>query len=152
MMRKIFLTLLTPLTLVACANSGGGGSDPVIPVHDYSEVEHLERKWETLFSQPEDHYYLYCYGVHCRSCHKIKNEVIEYALHGNKTIYFCAEGYVVYPDGDVEETLGKTDIMDVFIIGTPSILEVKNGVILNNGAGGQTVLEIIKSEDGSNIV
>lgn len=145
MKNKLWLLSLLPL-LIGCNNGGGGEVDPDIPTHEYSEITHLIREWENLFKQEDNHYYFYCYGEHCKQCHKIKNEVIDIALKGKKLIYFCDKNYDVFPEGDPSETLGKTDVIDVFILGTPSLLEIKNHTIINNVAGSEDVINVIKSD------
>lgn len=135
--------LLFSLLLCSCASSGGE-NEPIIPTHEYDEVVSLMRNFEDLFHQSDERYYFYCFGRHCKSCHSIKDQIIDYALSAKTPFYFCENGYTIFQDGDPVETIGKSDINAVFIIGTPTLFEIKNGHVINNVPGSRNIIEIIK--------
>ena len=133
---KRFLSLL----LVSVSLLGGCKKEPekkeeetheFVEPH-YNEVEDLHIHWNALFDQPEEDYYVYVYFVMCTACSSIREQITSVAKSGEVKIYF------VYPSDDVPFTddldvanasLGQSNLENVNVYMTPTLIEVKNKVI-----------------------
>jgi len=143
-MKKIII-LISTIMLFSCSGSNQDKSIIIKP-HEYNEIEHLKINWIDSLNQNTNNYLIYFYQNHCAHCYDIKNEVITYALEGKIKIYFCNDINIVFYEGDLNETIGKSNIDEVFINGTPSIIEVKQKVVKDNVCGSNKVLKKIRGQ------
>ena len=141
---KKLLSFSLLLAIVGCSNSSITESLDYTPSfsHDYDEVGERFIAWESLFDINKDWYFGYVFSYTCGHCQNIKNEVIEYSLN-HDNFYFVEYSKDIPILATVEETINQTDIQYVGILGTPSLLEVYNKVLIKNVAGEKEILKII---------
>ena len=144
-MTKLILPMTTLLLCTAsCTNTDVSQTSEKI-YHDYDEIEGKTILWNQLFEQEQNHYYSYIYSPRCGHCNEIKQEVIDYGLK-HDDFYFILYSNDIPVDYEIETTIGKTDINDVFILGTPSLIEIKNSVVINNVAGSNSILMTLSKQ------
>lgn len=141
---KKLLSFSLLLAIVGCSNSSITESLDYTPSfsHDYDEVGERFITWESLFDINNDWYFVYVFSYTCGHCQNIKNEVIEYSLN-HDNFYFVEYSKDIPILATVEETINQTEIQYVGILGTPSLLEVYNKVLINNVAGEKEISKII---------
>lgn len=145
-MRNIFSTVIflpCLFTLISC--KGGHFSNETTKEsieHSYDEISDREIVWNDIFSISCPDYFVYFYSPTCSHCNRIKNVIIEYALT-NESMYFIRFSDDVVVSGDVKNTIGVNSIDNLSILGTPSLLEVKNKVVETNIAGERAILEFL---------
>lgn len=145
-MKHFFALLFIPLlTLSQCGdnNTTSAHREP-----HYEEVEDLHIEWDDLFSQNNDKYYVYFYGIGCGYCSALREDMTSLARSGKETIYF------MYPSDDVQFTdnlsiavnsLGATSIEDVYLYSTPTLMKIKNKTITEYIREYNTIRDFIDS-------
>ena len=87
---------------------------------------------------------IYIYSITCSKCNAIKQDVIEYGLtHPNFYFMSIHKNDIPILDKDINLTIGAKTYSEVFILGTPTLLEIKNGMLLNNIAGSNAITYFI---------
>ena len=132
------------LCTVSCSKTETSFSSEQI-YHDYDEIQEKTIMWNELLNQKQRHYYSYIYSPRCGHCNEIKQEVIDYGLEHND-FYFILYTNDIPVDYEIETTIGKSDINDVFILGTPSLIEIENSVVINNLAGSKSILMTLSKQ------
>ncbi len=145
-MKKLIFVLFVCLTVfTACKKSKQEISDPVesqISEYDYDLVLDKTIIWNDLLTQEVPRYDAYVYSPGCGHCNEIKQQVIEQSLVRND-FFFISYNKSIPVGDDASLTIGATDIENVFILGTPSLLTVENGVLIGNIAGKKAILEAL---------
>ena len=148
-MKRFFYLLPSCFSLFVlcsgCTNSTEEKGEYVFKEHSYNEIKDFEITWDEIFDQKRPNYYVYAYGLSCPHCNNIKNEIIEFALSNQKT-YFCLilSGFDKYTDF-AENTIGATSVEYLAIKGTPTLIEIHDGAVVNNICGDLTIKEEILS-------
>ena len=144
-MRTIFSKLLLLpclFALTSCKKKGLDFEVDDVIEHDYAEVADKEIKWDQLFLIEESQYLVYFYSPSCSHCREIKNQIIDYALD-NDNFYFIKYSDEVVVSPEIKSTIGATSIDDVSILGTPSLIEILDGVLIYNLAGTKEILNFL---------
>ncbi|MDC0559039.1 hypothetical protein OAO42_01370 [Candidatus Izimaplasma bacterium] len=105
----------------------------------YNSFDHIDTYGE--FTQMEENEYLvYWYGDSCSACIRIKEDVLNFAFDNNRGIkmYFAE---VSDTDGNYLSIVDPDDL--VAISGTPSLITVRNGVIVDIAKGSIEVVETL---------
>ena len=105
--------------------------------------------WADCLDQIESHYLVFCYSETCQHCHQIMGDVISFAEANILKMYFLntKEQEVKIPLGnDIDLTIGISDVIDLFIAGTPSIIEVKERTVTANIAGKDDCLTFLNEQ------
>lgn len=126
---KLPLLFLTLFSFLGCADIKRENE------YDYSLVEHLKIEWKDLFSQSKLGYFVYIYQKHCFYCNELKDEIIPFSLAETYPTYFIEYSKEIPIGEDIESTLNKRSIDEVFIKGVPTLLGIYNGKIDFNIAG-----------------
>lgn len=113
--------------------------------HDYDEVSDLHIRWRDIFRMPEDDYFVYFYARHCAHCQDLKNEIIEFALHGPKKIYFVLEGREHVFIEESTSVIGVTDIKDFGILGYPTLTRFVKKTVTLSVAGLEPIRLVLAS-------
>lgn len=139
-----FLVFTFLLALSSCS---------VGPNEDYSTGEVLEEIsidypdqficWDDLFKQKEEIYFIYVFAYDCYHCKQTKKHILEFYERSEFTVYFVEYSKQIPIGHNTTNTLGKTELIDVFIRGTPSLIMINKGVISFNVAGKSEVNELI---------
>ena len=146
-MRNIFLkAVCLPcfFALISCRGDKTESSDYTVYEHDYNEIEELLISWGDIFKIEDPRYYVYFYSETCSHCKNIKNEVIGYSLSNQTPMYFVTFNKEVVVSHDISNTIGLTSVEGLSILGTPSLLDIESGVIVQNIAGETAILNYLK--------
>ena len=118
--------------------------------HNYHEIKLSLIGWDEVFLQNENDYFVYFYSETCVYCKEIKNDVISFYLNKIYTMYFVCTNYkAVY--GSPADIYGITDITDFYIFGTPFMVEIRDGAIVNYYAGANDILGLISILNKNNL-
>ena len=131
-MRRFILPLLTIILLTSCSATEDSFS---YEEHLYDEVANFIINADQVFSISEDEHYVYYYQETCRSCNRIKNDVIDFALNYSPQLYFVPADENTpthYTYEEINQTLGSNKIEDVFVGVTPQLALIKDGKIEKN--------------------
>ena len=132
-MRIKILSLLPIILLSACSSTGESSSS--YAEHTYEEVVDLQITYDKSFSISENDHFIYFYQETCHSCQEIKDEVIDFAINKYAEIYFVAATEEIphnYDYQEINQTLGSSNVEDVFVGVTPQLALIKNGKIEKN--------------------
>lgn len=102
--------------------------------------------WSDCLSQKEDHYLVFFYSDTCTHCHEIMGDVLSFYEAKILPTYFLdikASDTIVPISNNIDLTIGVDNINDLFIAGTPSIVEVENWSVKANIAGTDNCLTFL---------
>lgn len=131
-MRKLYLPFLLTMILTSCGTSVSSSS---YAEHSYEEISELTITYDQSFTISENPHYVYFYQETCHNCEDIKNEVIDFALNKYAELYFVVASEAIphnYTFEEINQTLGSSDVNDVFVGVTPQLAFIKNGKIEKN--------------------
>ena len=106
-------------------------------------------KWSDCLSQKEDHYLVFFYSETCSHCHEIMGDVLSFNEDKIVSMYFLdikASDTKIPISSNIESTIGLSSIDDLFIAGTPSIVEVEKSVVKANIAGRDNCLTFLNEQ------
>lgn len=132
-MKIKILPLLSILLLSGCSSSNSSFTS--YQEHSYDEVKNLMISYDQSFSISENDHFIYFYQETCHSCQEIKDEVIDFAINKYAEIYFVAAREEIphnYDYQEINQTLGSSNVEDVFVGVTPQLALIKNGKIEKN--------------------
>ena len=139
-MRKL-LILVSSLLLCCCS------SKPVEAIeYDYSDVGDLTICWDGIFNIQSDQYYVYIYSSTCGHCNEIKQDVISYALMNFNSLYFVSFNKNIPIIDDRYYPIGKDNVEDLGIVGTPSMFLVVNHIVKENYVGKKEIIRTLTNE------
>ena len=118
-------------------------------VSEYKEIKLDQIDWPDCLKQEEDHYLVFFYSDTCPHCHEIIGDVIEFSLSDIAKLYFLntKETSVKVPiSNDIDLTIGVETIDDLFIMGTPTIIEVEEWSVKANVAGKDNCLTFLNEQ------
>ena len=102
--------------------------------HEYSEVSDYELLWETMFDVDSDNYYVYIYSTTCNHCVELKNYIILKALE-QRNIYFVKGSSKDQLGNDINLSKNAENPRDIWILGYPSLIQIKAHKCVKNLAG-----------------
>lgn len=109
----------------------------------------LQINWVDTFKQEEDDYLVFFHSDTCSHCQEIMGDVIAFANSNIKKTYFAniesPEGKMPIVKGS-EPLLGIDNISDFYIPGTPTLIEIKEGVVTANNPGKDKCLTFLNQE------
>ena len=135
-------SILLPFTLFIVACSDIQDFDKPIN-YDYDLIADYQIKWNDIFKQNKEDYYLYFYSPTCGYCDQIKNDVISYFLNNKDDVYFVVDNDDFVIGSDASKTIGVDNIDSFFILGTPSLVEISDGKVTLNIAGVKNIKEYL---------
>jgi len=106
-------------------------------------------KWSQVLSQKESHYLVFFYSETCAHCHEIMGDVIAFSESEIVKTYFLdiKQSETKIPiKNEVDETIGASSIDDLFIAGTPTIIEVEEGMVMANVPGKDDCLSFLNEQ------
>ena len=112
----------------------------------YDIVIKNQIEWSSILSQKEDYYLIFFYSETCPHCHEIMGDVIAFSTSEIVTTYFIdiKKSETKIPiKNEIDETIGKSDFNDVFIMGTPTIIEVEEYIVKANVPGKDNCLTLL---------
>lgn len=147
-MRKIYILCALPL-LLGCnkaktTNDSKANSSEII--YDYSDVSHLTIEWKEILNQEEERYFGYVYSSQCGHCKEIKQDVIKAALNGEKKIYFITYTKEIPIITNAINNIGVDDYEKLGIIGTPSLFEIENRIVMDCYTGSKAIIATLTNQ------
>ena len=112
--------------------------------NDYQDIEDLKIKWKDILSVQKNRYYVYIFSPHCGHCLEIRDIVIHYSRCGQVPLLFVEESKEIPFGNEIKETIGATSIEQLWILGYPSLLEIKKGTVIMNIAGASEISQVLK--------
>jgi len=142
-MKKIvkILPILVCLFIVGCSTENE--RKVVTKNRKYDEIMEYKIDWFSALLIAKSRYFVYIYSITCSHCIEIKNEIISYRVDQNYPIYFCEFNKNIPIVNSTETTIGTSDISNVGILGTPSLLTIENNTVISNVAGKNDILSEI---------
>ena len=138
-MRKLFTIFLLFISSI------GGCSKTTIHDYDYEDFSDIQLSWENLFFPAKERYFVYIYSFYCSHCNHVKQDVLS-MINDNLEAFYLMEYSQEIPIGlDVDITIGKSDLEDIFILGTPTIIGVYDYAVVLNIGGESAILEFINN-------
>lgn len=134
------LILLSVPFLLGCTTANPPSVKPKI--FDYTDVENKTIVWNDLFNIEKDDYFVYIYSPICGHCNEIKQEVISYSLDHDNFYYILFNKDIKITD-NLLISIGATNIDDVSIVGTPTLLHIELGVLTENIVGSHAIVETL---------
>ena len=143
---RLFLPflLITPL-LAGCTQSQSkvdisDGKEQL----DYSDFADIKIDWKNLFLPAKSQYFVYIYSKSCGHCNNIKPVVLDYIYNEKDWFYMIEFSSVIPLISNTKNTIGKQDIKDLGILGTPTMLGITNKYLSLNIAGEKDILEFLE--------
>lgn len=146
-MDKKVLILLTLPFLMACdlqkeQEQTATVDVPEITHHNYFEVDDKTITWQNAFNIDQSDYFIYCYSPTCSHCSEIKDLMIETALQRDN-LYFVKSSEKDVIVSDVSKSIGATKPEEIVILGYPTIVEIKNKILVKNKAGKTEIKKLL---------
>lgn len=111
-------------------------------IYSYVDVKDKHLTYENIFLLTNSHYFIYVYSGGCYVCASIKQDIINYSLK-HENFYFllyCHEFVPTSEDFDQSSILGASKNSEIYLIGTPTMLEIKEGKISEYYLGMEKIL------------
>ena len=143
---------ILPLVLVAMFASCTPATSEQMSKNAFSEHEIVniqQIKWSDVLSQIETNYLVFFYSETCQHCHQIMGDVISFATSDIVKTYFLdiKKSEIKVPiKNEIDETIGVTSVDDLFIAGTPTIIEVEEGIVKANVPGKDECLTFLNEQ------
>ena len=116
---------------------------------EYKQIIDEKIMWSDCLSQNEDHYLVFFYSETCAHCHEIMGDVLSFKEENILKMYFLniKEQDIKIPiSNNIDLTIGIDNVDDLFIAGTPSIIEVENWIVKANIAGTDNCLTFLNEQ------
>ena len=142
-MKKPFLFLLSIL-LIGCSNNANESSYEEIESiqYDYQDVEDSHIIWDELLNF-DDQYLVYIYSVTCGHCNQIKQDILSFYFLNKVTMYFVSYDKSIPVISSPETNIGKGNIEEIGIAGTPTLFEIKDKIIINCFTGTNEIIHTL---------
>ena len=115
--------------------------------YDYKDVAQFTINKEEIFSFANNSYYVYFYKENCSHCNSIKQAIIEEAINRND-IYFFDDTNDILKVKDLKNSIiGISKSEDIFIYGTPMLINILQGEISSYYLGTEQILNFIKDNN-----
>lgn len=136
----LHLLLLAPI-LVGCSTSKVEAETNHEQIAlDYSDFSDIYLEWKNLFLPAKSQYFVYIYSFSCFHCANIKKEVLS-TIDQHRNLFYLMEYSQDIPTGfNVYETIGKEKIEEIYIMGTPTLIEITNHYVAMNIAGEKEII------------
>ena len=131
--RLLFVSLTSLAIVVSCSPIRETTNNKNI-VEQEEIIKNKEIPWLEALNQEENHYITFVYSETCGHCHDMMDEIIDFAKSGILVTYFIntRKNEVPISREIIENT---TDITELSILGTPTILEIESKTVIKNIAG-----------------
>ncbi|NLZ15937.1 MAG: hypothetical protein GXY27_04635 [Erysipelotrichaceae bacterium] len=146
--KNFFPTFVMLFTLLACRSPQTSFSNS----HYSNEIDvasNYQIAWQDLLKQEEENYLVFVYSEWCNNCHDIWDDVISFVNQKAITLYFVDINRSINNipiSADIESTYGAKEVGEISIMGTPTILEIFNGVLFANVGGKQACLNLLSEK------
>ena len=148
------LPLLWVVAFTSCTGSKSESSNKNA-IQEYGIISQQEINLADCLSQNEEDYLVFFHSETCGHCKEIIEDVIAFAESNIIKTYFLN---VSKSENKVERCLrdeieiGIDNVDDLKIVGTPTIVEVENGVTTANVAGKESCLAFLNEQKDKYII
>ena len=143
-----FCPLLVVAMIASCAPKESQSSNKNAS-KEYGIVTDQEILLADCLSQKEENYIIFFHSDKCEHCKQIIEDVTEFATLNILKTYFVnvakSENKIKICQ-PIDLTIGVTDVNDLAIVGTPSIVEVENGMTIANAPGKESCLTYLNEQ------
>ena len=147
-LKAFFYPLLSLVFLASCTPTEGTTSSQSSATSETIPVS-LQIDWKDRFKQEEDDYLFFYYSETSEKFNEIMGDVIAFANSNIKKTYFAninsSEGKIPI-DKTAEPLINVSDISEFYILGTPTIVEIKEGTVTSNIPGKDKCLTFLNNE------
>ena len=134
MILRLLFVSLTSLAIVASCSPSIDTTNIENAIEQEEYINNHEILWLDVLKQEENNYLVFIYSETCGHCHDMMDEIIDFAKSEILPTYFInTQNYEVPIFKEIKENI--TSIDELGILGTPSILEIENKVVIRNIAG-----------------
>ena len=116
---------------------------------DYNVPTSQKIVWSDCLSQKEDHYLVFFYSETCTHCHEIMGDVLSFNEANILPMYFLdikANDNKIPISNNIDLTIGVDKVDNLFIAGTPTIIEVENWIVKANVPGSDNCLTFLNEQ------
>ena len=116
---------------------------------EYNVPTNQKISWSDCLSQKEDHYLVFFYSETCTHCHEIMGDVLSFYEEQILQMYFLdikAQDIKIPISNNIDLTIGVDNVDDLFIAGTPTIIEVEKWIVKANIAGSDNCLTFLNEQ------
>lgn len=143
-MRKFILLIPTFLCLTCCQNKA---QNEIKIEYQYEDFEEYKIEWKNLFFTAKSHYFVYIYSEYCLHCMEMKQYILPYFVEQKSDMFLIQYSSEILCDFETQKTIGATSVENVWIIGVPTLIEIDNGVVVNNVAGKEDILNLLECKN-----
>ena len=134
MILRLLFVSLTSLAIVASCSPSIDTTNIENAIEQEEYINNHEILWLDVLKQEENNYLVFIYSETCGHCHDMMDEIIDFAKSEILPTYFInTQNYEVPIFKEIKENIASID--ELGILGTPSILEIENKVVIRNIAG-----------------
>ena len=143
---------ILPFVLTALFASCSPAKSEQMSKNTFSEYNvPLDQKiaWSDCLSQKEDHYLVFFYSETCTYCHEIMGDVLSFYEANVLQMYFLdtkATDTKIPIGSNIDLTIGIDNVNELFIAGTPTIIEVENWIVKANVPGSDNCLTFLNEQ------
>lgn len=131
--RLLFVSLTSLAIVVSCSPSRETTNNKNV-IEQEEIIKNQSISWLDALNQKENNYIIFVYSETCGYCHDMMDEIIDFAKSEILVTYFInSQIYKVPISNEIKENIA--DINQLSILGTPTILEIDNKIVVNNIAG-----------------
>lgn len=140
-MKRILLLSMSCLLLCACGKTKKNKTRTY--EYDDEDVMKFVINWENIFDLEERDYFVYIYSKTCGYCKEIKQNVLEKVVKEEPKIYLVEYSEKIPIITDQKSIIGKQNYEEVGIVGTPTLFEIYNYVLVDNIVGSKAIIETL---------
>lgn len=144
-MKRALLLMMFSMLFMGCSRSTKQisiSTSEEVAQYDYDAIKEKAIIWNDLFIVEKETYCTYIYSKTCAHCNEIKQDIISYGLsHDN--FYFVEYNKNIPISENIDDTIGKNNVEEISILGTPTLLVIEKGILIKNIAGGKAILDAI---------
>lgn len=111
--------------------------------YDYNDAIKFKISANQIFNIAERGYYVYIYSLTCGHCNLIKQEMLSYCLCEKYPTYLVEYNKDIKVTSDISFTYGISKFEDLYILGTPCLLEIFEGKLISNIAGSSAIIKFL---------
>ena len=131
--RLLFVSLTSLAIVVSCSPSRETTNNKNV-IEQEEIIKNKSISWLDALNQKENNYIIFVYSETCGYCHDMMDEILDFAKSEILVTYFInSQIYKVPISNEIKENIA--DINQLSILGTPTILEIDNKIVVNNIAG-----------------
>lgn len=139
---SIYLIAFTSSISFSCKNIS---STHFKTSYDYVDLINKHIPFLQIFNVQMDEYYVYIYQKNCLHCMLIKQNILSYGL-AHDDLYLIEASSDIPIGNNIEQTIGADCIEKLFIIGTPTLIKIKEGKVVINTYQEDIILSLLNTQ------